>query len=87
MAPLLTRLDLRGIPGPLAPHLPAPEADGPGPEAAVRRILAEVRAGGDAAVRELTRRFDLVDVPEPRVAPSEVAAALAAVPADLRRAL
>jgi len=87
MAPLLTRIDLRGVPGPLAPLLPGPSVASAGPVEAVRGILAEVRSQGDAALRELTRRFDGVELAELRVPPEEVAAALEVVPADLRRAL
>jgi histidinol dehydrogenase len=87
MAPLLTPLDLRGVPGPLAPHLPAPGLGDGGPVDAVRAILADVRARGDAALRDLTRRFDGVEIGELRVPPAEVAAALDRIPAELRRAL
>jgi histidinol dehydrogenase len=88
MAPLLTRLDLRGVTGPLAPRLPAPDAGGADdPTEAVRGILAQVRTGGDAAVRELTRRFDHVDVDDLRVPDVEIKAALDAIPGGLRTAL
>ncbi len=87
MAALLTRIDLRGVPGPLGPRLPAPTAQGTGPVEVVRAILAEVASRGDDAVRELTRRFDGVELADLRVPPEELGAALDAVPADLRRAL
>ena len=56
---------------------------------AVRSIIAGVRAHGDRALCEYTRRFDGVDLaPETlRVAPAEVDAAVAAVPETLRAAL
>jgi histidinol dehydrogenase len=42
---------------------------------AVREIIADVRTGGDAALREWTYRIDGVDVETSRVAPAEMAAA------------
>ena len=59
-------------------------------EASVEAILADVRARGDAAVLECTRRFDGIDVrsmAELEVAPAELAAALAALPAAQRHSL
>ncbi len=84
---LLTRLDLRGVPGDLGPRLPAPQAGGEGPVDAVRAILAAVRKGGDATLAELTERFDGVVPASLRVPPAEVTAALGDVGAGLRRAL
>lgn len=57
------------------------------PIAEVRALLAEVRAGGDTAVRTLTERHDGVQVAELRVPPSAWDAALAALPPLLREAL
>jgi histidinol dehydrogenase len=87
MEPLLTRIDLRGKGGDVRALLPAPDLGQEGPTDAVRAILAQVRAGGDQAVRELTVRFDHVDVAELRVPTDEIKAALEAIPGDLRRAL
>lgn len=85
---MLRRLDLRGRDGDgLLADLPRPDPGGEGPTDAVRSIIDEVRTGGDAAVRALTARFDGVDLPDPRVGPEELAAALEAVPAELREAL
>jgi histidinol dehydrogenase len=84
---MLTRLDLRGVTGDLAAVLPRPPAVGEGPVAAVRSILAEVREGGDAAVRACTERFDKVTVDDLEVPASELAAALDRIPAVLRAAL
>jgi len=90
---VLTRLDLRGLStgDDLAARLPRPEIGGdqPGdrPVEVVREVLAEVRKRGDAAVREYTERFDRVAVEDLRVPPSEIAAALDALPAPLRTAL
>lgn len=57
--------------------------------AQVAPLVEEVRARGDAAVRELTRRFDRADM-EPssfRVPVDELDRAVAEVPADLREAI
>jgi histidinol dehydrogenase len=89
MPDLLTRLDLRGIPGDLRSLLPAPAAAPDGPVEAVRAILTKVREEGDAALREFTERFDQVRIDERddlRVPPSEVAAALEAIPPGLEAA-
>jgi histidinol dehydrogenase len=83
----LTRLDLRGVTGDPAAHLPRPDPGGEGPVAAVKEIVADVRARGDVALRELTERFDGVSLDHLRVDPAEVADALATSPADLVAAL
>jgi histidinol dehydrogenase len=87
MPALLKRLDLRGVPGDLAALLPRPELSGAGPIAAVRAILAEVRDGGDAAVRACTQRFDGAALDDLRVGSDELDAALAGVAPLLREAL
>jgi histidinol dehydrogenase len=84
---LLTRLDLRGVPGDLGSRLRAPQVGRVGPVEAVRAILAAVKGGGDAAVAELTERFDGVVPACLRVPPAEVLAALGSVGPGLRRAL
>ncbi|MEP7302162.1 MAG: histidinol dehydrogenase, partial [Caldimonas sp.] len=59
-------------------------------EASVAAILADVRRRGDPAVLEYTRRFDAVDVGSLaalEVAPGELRAALAGLPAGQRGAL
>ena len=59
-------------------------------EASVESILADVRARGDAAVLEYTRRFDAIDagtLAALEVGPSDLAAALAALPSPQRYAL
>ena len=84
----LARLDLRGVPsGELAARLPAPPAGHSFPTEEVAAILDQVRAGGDAALAELTGRFDGVVPPCLRVPPSELAAALDSLDGDLRGAL
>jgi histidinol dehydrogenase len=83
----LKRLDLRGVQGDLGPHLPRPELSGAGPVDAVKGILAEVRTGGDDAVRACTERFDGVVLDGLRVPPSELDAALGGLSPLLREAL
>ena len=84
---MLQRLDLRGVRGDLAGVLPRPQVAGDEPVAAVRAILDEVRAGGDAAVRNCTERFDGVRLGDLRVPAADLDAALAAIPGPLRAAL
>lgn len=55
--------------------------------AEVQALLAEVRAGGDAALLDLTERFDGVRPDPMRVPAGEMEAALAALPPLLREAL
>jgi histidinol dehydrogenase len=84
----LKRLDLRGVAADrLAEVLPRPPAEESFPSDAVRAVLAEVRSGGDEAVRALTRRFDGVDIDTLRVPAADLDAALAGLDPDLRRAL
>ncbi|HUR63015.1 MAG TPA: histidinol dehydrogenase [Candidatus Thermoplasmatota archaeon] len=63
------------------------QAVDPGVEQAAAAILAEVRAGGDDALRACTRRFDKADLADPFLPKAEWKAAARTVPADLRRAL
>jgi histidinol dehydrogenase len=62
-------------------------ADRDVPVAAVREILADVRARGDAAVRELTERFDGVRLDDMRVPTADLESSLALIAAPLRDAL
>jgi histidinol dehydrogenase len=84
---MLNRLDLRDATGDLRGLLPRPEVGIGAPVAAVRSILDDVRARGDAALLDLTERFDGVRPDPLRVPSSELKAALEAVPAPLRDAL
>ncbi|WP_019015389.1 histidinol dehydrogenase [Elioraea tepidiphila] len=61
----------------------------PGVAEAVAAILAEVRAEGDAAVARYTARFDRLELTPARFAigADEIAAAVAAVPAELAAAI
>jgi histidinol dehydrogenase len=88
VAVLLTRVDLRGVPADrLDQAIPRPAAGSSFPSDEVRRIIAEVRRDGDAALRQLTRRFDGVEVDDLLVPPSALGAALAAIGPELRAAL
>lgn len=84
---MLTRLDLRAPGTDLATALAPPRADDLAPVAAVRDIVADVRARGDAAVRELTERFDGCRIDDLRVPEKEILAALDDAPAPFRAAL
>ncbi|HLI43230.1 MAG TPA: histidinol dehydrogenase [Acidimicrobiales bacterium] len=84
---MLHTLDLRDATGDLRSLLPRPDLAGEGPVAEVRAIVAEVRAHGDAALREYSRRFDGVDLDELSVPLGEAEAALRRLPPPLREAL
>lgn len=73
--------------GDVRTRLPRPAAAKEPPVAAVQAILAAVKEDGDAAVRELTRKFDDVEVDELRVPEAEIEVALASIPPLLREAL
>ena len=70
---MLQRLDLRGRGPETRGLLPRPDLAGEGPVAEVRAIVDDVRARGDAALREYTRRYDGLDTDEFRVPVSEIA--------------
>lgn len=83
---MLSTLDLRGV-ADWRKRLPRPVVDGDEPVAAVREIIAQVRAEGDAALHALTQRFDGVRLEALRVPPAEITAAVGQVDASLRAAL
>ena len=83
---MLNRLDLRGLAGSVAERLPRPVVAGDEPRAAVRELIAEVRAGGDDALRRLTARFDGVDLESPRVTEAALDDAVARLDPSLRAA-
>ncbi|MEZ5282998.1 MAG: histidinol dehydrogenase [Acidimicrobiales bacterium] len=72
---MLRRLDLRGKTGDLAALLPRPDLSIDAPTNAVRNLLDEVATRGDEAVRELTARFDGVDIDDLRVPVADIEAA------------
>ncbi len=84
---MLRTLDLRDLSGPLIDALPRPRSPSDGPVGEVREILEHVRSDGDDALRELTARFDGVEISRLTVSPDELAAAAGRVPARLRSAL
>lgn len=85
---MLNRLDLRGVPlDALAARLPRVEVDEERPVAAVRGIIAEVRARGDAALLELTERLDGVRLGTTRVGQAELDRALSIIPSEVLAAL
>mgnify|MGYP003133462366 FL=1 len=69
--------------------LGAKREDSPDVDDTVAAIIADVRARGDAAVLDLTRRFDRLDLTTDRLAftPAEIAEECARVPAAERAAL
>jgi histidinol dehydrogenase len=82
---MLARSDLRGV-ADLASAL-APPPDDPGPVRAVRDIVADVRERGDAALRDLTERFDGCRLDDLRVPNAALAAALDSLASDVRDSL
>jgi histidinol dehydrogenase len=85
---VLRRLDLRGLGAAAAEaRLPRPNAAGEEPVAGVRAILADVRARGDAALLDLTERYDGVRPAALAVPREEWDAALARIEPDVRAAL
>src|SRR5580700_3601638 len=87
----LRLLNLRGIRPPFEQVLPRPADPGVDVYAAVAEVVRRVRAEGDPAIVEFTKRFDGVDVSEAagglRVPPEEIDAALKRVDPELRAAL
>jgi histidinol dehydrogenase len=79
----------------LEPELPAAVqarlrqlfGEGVTPETAVAQILASVRQGGDAALRDWTRRIDGIDLPDFRLPAGALAAAAGRLEAELLAAL
>ena len=87
--PMLSRLDLRGSTGDLRDVLARDDAAASDDDAlaSVRAVIADVRSRGDAALRDLTERFDGCRIDDLRVPAREVAAALDGVPGEPRQAL
>jgi histidinol dehydrogenase len=84
---MLARLDLRGFSGDLTAALARASENAEEPIDAVREIIASVRADGDAALRDLTKRFDGCDVDELRVGDDEIVDARSSVPEEFLAAL
>jgi histidinol dehydrogenase len=75
------------IPTALRESLARVFGEGVTPAEAVRRILADVRDGGDDAIARWTEKIDGRKIGDPAVAPAEWQAAYERIPADLRRSL
>ena len=84
---MLSVLDLRGKGSQVAGNLPAPTVPGADVADAVSGIIADVKARGDEALLDLTRRFDGVELGSLSIEPAAMAAALERIPPELRRAL
>lgn len=83
---MLNRLDLRGV-SDFAGRLPRPSVDEAGPVETVRTILADVAAGGDRALLDLTERLDGVTLDSIRVDPDLIRDAVDRIPVPVRDAL
>ncbi len=86
VAPMLTRVDLRGVSGDLRRELARPRAVEDVGEA-VAEIIADVRERGDVALRHLTARFDGCEIDDIRVSPAEIAVGAAEASPALLAAL
>lgn len=87
---MISRIDLRGRTlsrRELLETLPRPELDVESAAAAVEPILADVRARGAAALRELAERFDGVRPEHLRVPADAIAASVSVLDPDVRAAL
>jgi histidinol dehydrogenase len=85
---VLSRIDLRGRPGPPAPGvLPRARLDVDAATDAVRPICAAVRDRGASALRELTEQFDHVRLDELRVPAARLERSLAELDPAVRAAL
>jgi histidinol dehydrogenase len=88
MAGVLRRIDLTAIAErDLRAVLPRGPVDVASAMPAVTEIVADVARRGYPAVRQATLRLDGVDVPDPRVPPAAIAAALDAADDPIRAAL
>ena len=84
---MLSVIDLRGTDGDLDRLLPAPLVPGEAVAEPVADIIEAVRQSGDSALRELTLRFDGVDIENPRVLPEQISDALARTSKELLHSL
>jgi histidinol dehydrogenase len=86
--PMLARLDLRGFTGDIVATLARDRSDEDREHIfVVREIMDAVRARGDSAVREYTKRFDGCDIDDLRVPADELQAALVGTTSEFRAAL
>ncbi|MDA0647495.1 MULTISPECIES: histidinol dehydrogenase [Nonomuraea] len=85
---MISRIDMRGsLPADLRDVLPRAELDVEAALEKVRPICEDVRHRGAAAVRELTARFDGVEISTTRVPAEAIAGALAGLDPKVRAAL
>lgn len=85
---MLRRIDRRGASDDHRRALDPPNSSAdPAVIEVVRAVIAEVRAGGDAALRSLTQRFDGIDLEDVRVPTGELLRAPDEIDTDLRAAL
>jgi histidinol dehydrogenase len=84
---VLTRIDARGLGGPVPAGLPRARLDVDAALDAVRPICDAVRRQGSAAVRQLTEQYDGVRLSDLAVGVDELERALAGLDAGLRAAL
>ena len=85
--PRLRVLDLRGDHSDVRDRLPRPQVDLAVAREGVDASLRAVREGGDDALRDLTARFDGVEVDDLLVPPDVLAAAAEALSPELREAI
>src|SRR5262245_22793355 len=84
---MLKRVDLRGVTGDLRGIVAPPIAVGDDLSGSVAEVIADVRARGDAALFDLTARFDRVELVDLRVPRGRRAESLLNTPRPLRAAL
>lgn len=86
-AAVISRVDLRSSDADAHALVDLPQGESAAIAESASEVLALVRQQGDAALRELTERFDGVNIDEFRVPAPEVSAALASIDPELRTAL
>ncbi len=72
----LVSMDPAALPSAVRAGIRATFGEELGPEEVVRRVVDDVRARGDEAVRHYTRAFDQVEVADPRVPEAAIEAAI-----------
>lgn len=86
---MLQRLDLRGwdTKDDLRGRLPRPHIAGDEPRSVVNEIIDSVKSGGDSVLKELTAKFDRVDLDQLRVSEKAIADSAEQVTPGLRSAM
>ncbi|MFV0491287.1 MAG: histidinol dehydrogenase [Pseudorhodobacter sp.] len=86
--PILLSTDMPGFEDAFTALLSAKREDAPDVDAAVAAIIGDIRARGDAALRELTARFDQLELPDGfAFSAAEIEAEIACVAPEDRAAL